>query len=43
MKRILFLSLILTLAACREQLPDFPEVSEPYAVTSGPHDHFLAN
>lgn len=43
MKRILFLSLILTLAACREQLPDFPEVSEPYAVTSGPHDHFLAD
>ena len=31
------------MAACQEQMPDFPEIGEPYAVTSGPHDHLLAN
>ena len=42
MRRFLLIALVL-LAACREKLPEFPEVGEPYAVTSGPHDHFLAN
>ena len=42
MRRFLLIALVL-LAACREKLPEFPEVGEPYAVTRGPHDHFLAN
>jgi len=42
MKRFLLIALVLV-AACREKLPEFPEVSEPYVVTSGPHDHFMAN
>lgn len=42
--RILFFAtLLLLLAACREKLPPFPEVGEPYAVTQGPQDHLLAN
>ena len=41
MRRFLLIALVL-LAACREKLPEFPEVGEPYAVTSGPHDHFLS-
>lgn len=43
MKRIFFFSLLTLLAGCREELPDFPEVGQPYAVTSGPHDHLMAN
>ncbi|MBR6054936.1 MAG: PD40 domain-containing protein [Bacteroidales bacterium] len=42
MRRYLLIALVL-LAACREKLPEFPEVGEPYAVTSTPHDHFMAN
>ena len=42
MRRYLLIALVL-LAACREKLPEFPEVGEPYAVTSAPHDHFMAN
>lgn len=44
MKRLLLIFIFAALCgACKETLPDFPEVGEPYAVTSGPHDHFLAN
>lgn len=37
---------VLVLFSCREekaQLPSFPEVGEPYAITQGPEDHLLAN
>ena len=43
MKRLLYLALAVTLAGCSTSLPDFPEVGEAYAVTSGPLDHLLAN
>ena len=42
MRRYLLIVLVLV-AACREKLPEFPEVGEPYAVTCAPHDHFMAN
>lgn len=42
MRRYILIALVLV-AACREKLPEFPEVGEPYAVTCAPHDHFMAN
>ncbi len=36
-------SLLLLCASCKESLPPFPEVGEPYAITRGPEDHLLAN
>lgn len=44
-KPILYCLGLLVLFSCQEEaeLPPFPEVGEPYAVTSCPHDHFLAN
>ena len=43
MKRIFFVLAFLSLSAACKSLPDFPEVGEPYAITSGPHDHLLAS
>ena len=32
------------LTSCKDRGPvPFPEISEPYAITQGPHDHLLAN
>ncbi|MDO5343142.1 MAG: hypothetical protein Q4F69_11935, partial [Bacteroidia bacterium] len=40
------LALLVATCACRQQsagpIP-FPKVSEPYAITEGPHDHLLAS
>ena len=33
----------LVLAGCQSQLASFPSVGDPYAITSGPGDHLLAN
>ena len=35
--------LLALLVSCKESLPPFPEVGEPYAITQGPQDHLLAN
>ena len=43
MKHIHILMLLIAVAACKPGLPDFPEVGEPYAVTSGPKEHLLAS
>ncbi len=44
MKRSLsILAGLLALVSCGRQLPPFPEVGEPYAITQGPEDHLLAN
>lgn len=32
-----------TLVACHQGPTPFPEVGEPYAITSGPHDHLFAS
>ena len=37
------LAAALALTGCHRQPTPFPEVGEPYAVTSGPRDHLLAN
>ncbi len=37
------LCVCICLHAGGEALPDFPVLSAPRAITSGPHDHFLAN
>lgn len=37
------LAAALALTGCHRQPTPFPEVGEPYAVTSGPNDHLLAN
>ena len=39
----IFLCLPLLFACSECDIPDFPEVSSPFAVTTGPKDHFLAN
>ena len=33
----------MSFSSCQSGPTPFPEVSEPYAVTSGPHDHFFAS
>lgn len=43
MKRTLIFLSLLAAASCKPSLPDFPEVGEPYAVTSGPKEHLLAS
>ena len=43
MKRLIYLAIALAVAGCGTSLPEFPEVGEAYAVTSGPLDHLLAN
>ncbi len=35
--------LVVGLAACAGALTPFPEISPPYAITKGPHEHLLAN
>ena len=42
-KYLIFTVLLVLFTSCREGLSPFPEVGEPYAVTQGPKDHFLAN
>jgi len=37
------LALPLLLGACKKSPTPFPEVSEPYAITHAPGEHFLAN
>lgn len=45
MKRlcVVFAGIAMLLNSCSENLPHFPEVGEPYAITKGPQDHLLAN
>jgi len=47
MKQICFLLVSLLMATACKQSSDsptpFPKVSEPYAITSGPHDHLFAS
>ena len=45
MKRLcaVFAGIAMLLNSCSENLPHFPEVGEPYAITKGPQDHLLAN
>lgn len=33
----------LVLSGCQSQLTSFPNIGDPYAITSGPSDHLLAN
>ena len=43
-KACLIIAALSLLLSCRsEVLPPFPEVGEPYAITQGPLEHFLAN
>jgi len=44
MKKIIFAVLLAILSSCcNGAITPFPEVGEPYAVTSGPYDHFFAS
>lgn len=43
MKKTVTLFLTLALASCAVSPVPFPEVGEPYAITSAPGEHFLAN
>lgn len=44
MKQVLYSLIVLAaFSCCQPALTPFPEVSDPIAVTSGPHDHFLAS
>lgn len=45
MKKIILLTaaLFVLISCCNDGPTPFPEVGEPYAITSGPHDHLLAS
>lgn len=43
MRKFIIPLILAAVCSCGHRPADFPEVSEPYAITAGPHDHLLAS